>query len=202
MNGSALAPALSPTEAYPSGRKRLQPGAYAPAPGTPTPGSSEAGLRPGNDSHATALCLTSDIVAAFVSNNDLSIAAIPGLISDVYAALSNLGLEACGRDAAAIAPTPFVPVGRSVRPDHIFCLVCGHRGKSLKQHLRLVHRLTPDEYRRRFALASDYPLVAPEYAERRREIALRHGLGRTGSRARSTSGDEASTLHSPREPST
>ncbi len=201
MNGSALAPDPSPSEARRSGRKRLRPGAYAPAPGTPTPGSSEADPPLGNDRDVAAICLTSEIVAAFVGNNEVSIATLPRLIGDVYAALSNLGLDGCGSDEAA-APTPIVPVGRSVRPDHIFCLVCGHRGKSLKQHLRLVHRLTPDDYRRRFALASDYPMVAPEYAMRRREIALRCGLGRTGARARPTSEDGAGSAHVSREPKT
>lgn len=188
MNGSGLPENPSPTEACPSGSKRLRPGACARAPGTSIPGVSDAASSGCNERHAAALCLTGDIVAAFVSNNAIPIASLSGVIDAVYAALCKIGRDACREEPA---PTPFVTVGRSIRPDHIVCLVCGHRGKSLKQHLRIRHRLTPDEYRRSFGLPPDYPMVAPEYAMRRREIALHHGLGRRDTSAKPGSRPEA-----------
>ena len=175
MSESASPLNLSFTEAYPSGRKRLRPGAHTRAPGTSILGISETDPRRLNDRHSTALCLTSGIVAAFVSNNTVSIAAMPGLIGEVYAALHNLG---SAPSAVGPAPLPLVPVSKSIRPDHVVCLACGHKGKSLKSHLRLVHQLTPDDYRGCFGLPADYPMIAPEYAARLRESALLHGLGR------------------------
>jgi predicted transcriptional regulator len=92
-------------------------------------------------------------------------------------------------------PEPAVPVRRSVRPDHLVCLVCGKKQKLLKRHLAVEHELTPDQYRETFGLKSDYPMAAPNYAQQRRELAVKIGLGRpkkaTRRRRRKAAGAEA-----------
>lgn len=127
------------------------------------------------DMKETLITLTSDIVAAHVSNNDVSVSDVPSLITSVFGALS--GLEAAG-EAAEPRPDPAVSIRSSIKKDHIVCLDCGKRMKMLKRHLSTEHGMTPDEYRARWELGPDYPLVAPNYAETRRDLAKKIGLGR------------------------
>lgn len=120
------------------------------------------------------ITMTADIVAAHVVNNNVDIDALPSLIQAVYGALSGLGT----RETVTERPEPAVSVRASVKNDHIVCLEDGRKMKMLKRHLMVDHGMTPDEYRERWNLPSDYPMVAREYAERRRELAKKIGLGR------------------------
>jgi predicted transcriptional regulator len=116
-----------------------------------------------------------DIVVAFVSNNSIGADAVPALIRDVYAAVATLGQESAAPEAR---PDPAVSIRSSIKRDHIVCLEDGKKMKMLKRHLMTDHGLTPDEYRARWGLASDYPMVAPDYADKRRDLAKKIGLGR------------------------
>ncbi len=127
------------------------------------------------DMTETLITLTSDIVAAHVSNNSVDVSEVPTLISNVYSALSGLG--AAG-GAAEEVPDPAVSIRSSVKKDHLVCLDCGKKMKMLKRHLSTEHDLTPDEYRARWNLSADYPMVAPDYAATRRDLAVKIGLGR------------------------
>jgi predicted transcriptional regulator len=128
-----------------------------------------------NDMNETLITLTSDIVAAHVSNNSVSAEELSTLITSVYGALSGLGAPA---PAAEVLPEPAVSIRSSVKPDFIVCLEDGKKLKMLKRHLMTHYNLTPDQYRARWGLAADYPMVAPNYAEKRRELAKKIGLGR------------------------
>lgn len=130
---------------------------------------------PATDMSETLITLTSDIVAAHVSNNNVEVADVPSLITSVYGALAGLGVAAKPAD---VRPDPAVPVRSSVKKDHIVCLDCGKKMKMLKRHLNTEHGLTIDEYRSRWGLGGDYPMVAPDYAETRRDLAKKIGLGR------------------------
>jgi predicted transcriptional regulator len=121
------------------------------------------------------ITLTSDIVAAHVSNNTISVEQVPTLISTVYGALAGLGGSEPQEEAR---PEPAVSVRASVKRDHLVCLEDGKKMKMLKRHLMTEHGMTPDEYRQRWGLGADYPMVAPEYAETRRDLAVKIGLGR------------------------
>lgn len=123
----------------------------------------------------TLITLTSDIVAAHVSNNDVSVDDLPGLITNVFGALANLG-EA--EETVEERPEPAVSIRASVKPDYIVCLEDGKKLKMLKRYLRTNYDMTPEEYRARWNLPSDYPMVAPNYAEKRRDLAKKIGLGR------------------------
>ena len=127
-----------------------------------------------NDVSETLITLTSDIVAAHVSNNSVAVDELPALIKNVYGALSGLG--AAAQEEAR--PEPAVSIRASVKPDHLVCLEDGKKMKMLKRHLMTDHGLTPAEYRARWGLPADYPMVAPEYAEKRRTLAKQIGLGR------------------------
>ena len=121
--------------------------------------------------------LTAEIVSAYVSNNSVRREELGSLISDIHAALQ----KAPAAGAAEPEPEqkdPAVPVRRSVTPDHIICLEDGKKFKSLKRHLRTDHNLTPQEYRAKWGLKQDYPMVAPNYAEARSNLARTMGLGR------------------------
>jgi len=128
-----------------------------------------------NDMAETLITLTSDIVAAHVSNNSVAVDDVPSLISNVYGALAGLGVGAAQEE---VAPEPAVSVRASVKKDHIVCLDCGKKMKMLKRHLMTEHGMTVDEYRQRWNLGADYPMVAPDYAETRRDLAKKIGLGR------------------------
>lgn len=123
----------------------------------------------------TLITLTSDIVAAHVSNNDVAVADVPGLITSVYDALANLGKEPVVEEAK---PQPAVPIRSSVKPDYIVCLEDGKKLKMLKRYLRTNYNMSPEEYRARWGLPADYPMVAPNYAAKRRDLAKKIGLGR------------------------
>ncbi len=119
--------------------------------------------------------LTANIVSAYVSNNTVPSADIPNLISQVHAALKRVS---GGQTAAPAEPLkPAVPIKRSVTPEYIICLEDGHKFKSLKRHLRTRYGVTPEQYREKWGLASDYPMVAPKYAEARSQLAKQMGLG-------------------------
>ena len=123
----------------------------------------------------TLITLTSDIVAAHVSNNDVAVADLPGLITNVYAALANLGETV---EVEEPKPQPAVAIRNSVKPDYIVCLEDGKKLKMLKRYLRTNFDMSPEEYRARWGLPADYPMVAPNYAEKRRDLAKKIGLGR------------------------
>ena len=128
-----------------------------------------------NDMNETLITLTSDIVAAHVSNNSVSAEELSTLISSVYEALAGLGAPAPEPEAA---PEPAVSIRSSVKNDSIVCLEDGKKLKMLKRHLMTHYNMTPAQYRTRWSLPADYPMVAPAYAERRRELAKKIGLGR------------------------
>ena len=120
------------------------------------------------------LSLTADIVSSHVSNNSVAVSDLPGLISNVYTALSGLGGKA---PVEKVQQEPAVSVRASIKPDYIVCLEDGKKLKMLKRHLMTSYGLTPDAYRSKWNLPADYPMVAPSYAERRRSLAIRIGLG-------------------------
>jgi predicted transcriptional regulator len=124
---------------------------------------------------ASCIQLTTNIVSAYVSNNTVSSAEMPALISQVYSALMRVSKGAA--DAAPAAPlTPAVRVKRSITPEYLVCLEDGKKFKSLKRHLRQ-YRMTPDQYRAKWNLPADYPMVAPNYAAARSQLAKQMGLG-------------------------
>lgn len=127
------------------------------------------------DMNETLITLTSDIVAAHVSNNNVPLEDLPTLITNVFGALAGLGSV---EPVAEERPEPAVSVRASVKPDYIVCLEDGKKLKMLKRHLMTHYNMTPDDYRQRWNLAADYPMVAPNYAEKRRELAKKIGLGR------------------------
>jgi len=123
------------------------------------------------------LGLTARVVSGYVSNNRLSGEQLPELIEAVYRSLSTAGTAAA---AVAAKFEPAVEVKKSVFADHVVCLACGASFSMLKRHLNTEHQLTPIEYRERYGLARDYPLVAPDYAKVRSRLAKKNGLGRVG----------------------
>ncbi len=124
--------------------------------------------------------LTADIVSAFVSNNSIRVADLPGLITDVHAALQNVGQPAPKQGEAK--PAPAVSVRKSVTPEYLISLEDGKHYKSLKRHLGKLG-LTPEAYREKWGLPRDYPMVAPAYAQKRSELAKSMGLGQQRARA-------------------
>lgn len=123
-----------------------------------------------------ALRLSGDIVTAYVSRNAVSLDALPDLIKTVHAALSRL--DQPEPIALAERPKPAVPVNRSIQEDYIVCLEDGKQLKMLKRYLRTRYNLSPEDYRRRWGLPADYPMVAPAYAAKRSQFARQIGLGR------------------------
>jgi predicted transcriptional regulator len=125
--------------------------------------------------------LTAEIVASYVENNTLSTADVPALIQSVHRALSSI---AAGVEAVEAPPKePAVPVRRSITPDYLICLEDGRKFKSLKRHLRTKYNLSPEDYRAKWGLAKDYPMVAPNYAKARSDLAKQMGLGQGGRQA-------------------
>jgi MucR family transcriptional regulator, transcriptional regulator of exopolysaccharide biosynthesis len=120
--------------------------------------------------------LTTEIVSAYVSHNKATPSELATLITTVASQLAQIGTKVV--PAAEAKAEPAVPVRRSIRPDHLVCLVCGKPQKMLKRHLAVQHDLTPAQYRERFGLKPDYPMAAPNYVQQRREVALATGLGR------------------------
>ncbi len=127
------------------------------------------------------LTLTADIVAAHVSNNSVAVNDLPQLIQNVHAALSGISGQSSEPEEK---PQPKVAIRSSVKPDYIVCLEDGKKQKMLKRHLMTNHNMTPAEYRERWGLPADYPMVAPNYAEQRRTLAKSIGLGTKRKKAR------------------
>ena len=128
---------------------------------------------PEETSTIDVLGLTAQIVSAHVSNNIVSPDALPSLIQEVYKMLAGVGKQ----PAQPERPQPAVPVRKSVFRDHIVCLEDGKKLKMLKRHLRTAFNLTPEQYRERWGLGSEYPMVAPDYAKHRSSLAKKIGLG-------------------------
>ena len=129
-----------------------------------------------NESSESVLGMVATIVSSYVSYNALPADQIPDLIKTVYGSLSSV--HSAGTAAPEEARKPAVPIRRSVTPDYIVCLEDGKKLKMLKRHLRTNYGLSPDEYRAKWHLAGDYPMVAPNYAKQRSEFAKKIGLGR------------------------
>jgi predicted transcriptional regulator len=130
---------------------------------------------PDNTSTGDYIELTANIVSAYVSNNNVIASDIPGLINQVHAALVRVG---GGRGEQPAEPLkPAISVKRSITPDHIVCLEDGKKFKSLKRHLRTQYNMTPEQYRDKWGLPADYPMVAPNYAAARSQLAKQMGLG-------------------------
>lgn len=128
-----------------------------------------------HDAAELLITLTADIVAAHVSNNSVAVSDVPTLIGNVHSALAGL----TGNQVAPAAPLePAVPIRTSVKKEYIVCLEDGKKLKMLKRHLMTHYGMTPDDYRAKWGLAADYPMVAPAYAEQRRVLAKAIGLGR------------------------
>jgi predicted transcriptional regulator len=121
--------------------------------------------------------LTADIVAAHVSNNRVGVGDVAELVAQVHAALAGLGSPP-DEAPEEKSPAPAVSVRSSVKPDYLICLACGRKQKTLKRHLATAHQLDPQQYRVQYGLSRDYPMVAPSYAQQRREMAQAIGLGR------------------------
>ena len=129
-----------------------------------------------NLSRDDVLRMAADIVSAYVSQNQIPAANVAGIISTVYQSLS--GLDGSNGQASAVPQKPAVPIKRSVTPDFIVCLEDGKKLKMLKRHLRTTYAMTPEEYRAKWKLAPEYPMVAPNYAKQRSDFARKIGLGR------------------------
>lgn len=127
------------------------------------------------DQRANLVEMTADIVSAYVSGNQIDATDLPALIRTVFAALRDVGDHPQVQEERAQEPA--VPIKRSVMPDFIVCLEDGKKFKSLKRHLRTRYNMTPEEYRAKWGLAHDYPMVAPNYAKARSDLAKRMGLG-------------------------
>lgn len=125
--------------------------------------------------------LTADIVAAYVGNNAVSAADLPNLIRSIHTAIS--GISTGQAEVAVVPQTPAVSVRKSISPDFLICLEDGRRFKSLKRHLRTKYDLSPEDYRAKWGLPKDYPMVAPNYAAARSALAKSMGLGQGGRQA-------------------
>ncbi len=135
-----------------------------------------------SDSSESFIALTANIVSAYVSNNTVQAGDIPALINQVHSALSRVSSQ---QPVSASEPTkPAVPVKRSVTPEYIVCLEDGKKFKSLKRHLRTQYNMTPEQYREKWGLPPDYPMVAPNYAQARSALAKQMGLGQQRQRGR------------------
>ena len=133
------------------------------------------------DDKAEIIEMTAEIVAAYVENNTVPTGDLPGLIQSVHRALAGVSN---GAEAVEATPKePAVPVKRSITPDHLVCLEDGRKFKSLKRHLRTKYNMSPEDYRAKWGLPKDYPMVAPNYAKARSELAKQMGLGQGGRQA-------------------
>lgn len=132
-----------------------------------------------HDNSQEILELSAEIVAAYVSNNVVPASELPSLISDVVGAISATQSQP---EAEKEAPKPAVSIRKSITPDYLICLEDGKKFKSLKRHLRTHYDLSPEEYREKWSLPADYPMVAPSYAAARSELAKKMGLGQKGGR--------------------
>jgi predicted transcriptional regulator len=133
------------------------------------------------DMTETLITLTADIVSAHVSNNSVAVNDLPDLIRNIHGALTQLGTPASEPE---IRQEPAVSVRASIKPDYLVCLEDGKKLKMLKRHLMTHYNLTPEQYRAKWNLPADYPMVAPNYAEQRRDLAKKIGLGTQRRRAK------------------
>ncbi|MCC0068197.1 MAG: MucR family transcriptional regulator [Rhodovulum sp.] len=145
-------------------------------------------------SRSELLALTTEIVAAHVSNNAIERSNVAVLIQTVFGTLSVLGAE----EAGPVELTPAVPIKKSVTDDYIVCLEDGKKLKMLKRHLMTVYGMTPEDYRAKWGLKHDYPMVAPNYALKRRELAKKIGLGRKPRKDEPVPVPKAATRRKPR----
>ena len=133
------------------------------------------------DDKSEVIEMTADIVSAYVGNNSVSANDLPSLIQSVHRALSGVS---GGVETVEVAPKePAVPVKRSITPDYLVCLEDGRKFKSLKRHLRTKYNMSPEDYRAKWGLPKDYPMVAPNYAKARSDLAKQMGLGQGGRQA-------------------
>lgn len=131
------------------------------------------------DQNSSILELTVEIVASHVANNSVAMGDLPVMIQEVHQALARLSIKGIEVAAEPEAPLePAVPIKKSITPDHIICLEDGRKLKMLKRHLKSAYNLSPDQYREKWGLPKDYPMVAPNYAKKRQELAKKIGLGR------------------------
>jgi len=130
------------------------------------------------EDNAQLLEMTADIVSAYVSNNNVQAVEVPALISSIHAALIQVSNGAVEPEPEV--KDPAVPVRKSITPDFLICLEDGRKFKSLKRHLRTKYNMSPEEYRAKWGLAKDYPMVAPNYAKARSDLAKSMGLGQGG----------------------
>lgn len=130
-----------------------------------------------NDTHAMLIQMTSEVVAAYVSNNPVQAGDLPNVITRVHNTMKEL--SSSGGEEAVKDANPAVSVRKSITPDYLICLEDGKRFKSLKRHLRSKYNLSPEEYREKWGLPADYPMVAPNYAKQRSELAKKMGLGQS-----------------------
>ena len=130
-----------------------------------------------DDSDAAVMRMSASIVAAYVANNTLAVSELPQLIERVHAALLAVRSQAPAADRPETKPA--VPIRKSMTDDHIVCLEDGKKFKSLKRHLRTRYNLTPEQYREKWGLPADYPMVAPNYARQRSDLARQMGLGQS-----------------------
>jgi predicted transcriptional regulator len=135
-----------------------------------------------NAANADFIGLTAEIVSAYVSNNTVASGDIPALINQVHSALLRVSSGQTGSSSEPLKPA--VPIKRSINPDFIVCLEDGKKFKSLKRHLRTQYGMTPEQYREKWGLAADYPMVAPNYAAARSQLAKQMGLGQQRRRRR------------------
>ncbi|MEO0566535.1 MAG: MucR family transcriptional regulator [Pseudomonadota bacterium] len=135
------------------------------------------------ESNDDIIALTADIVSAHVAHNTVAVSDVPTLIETVHNALSSVGNPEPEEEPR---PEPAVSIRRSVQPDHIVCLEDGKKLKMLKRHLRTRYNMSPEEYRDRWNLPADYPMVAPNYAEQRRKLAKDIGLGKGRPKTKTT----------------
>jgi predicted transcriptional regulator len=134
------------------------------------------------DDKAEIIEMTTDIVSAYVGNNSVSATDLPALIQSVHKALVNVGGPA--EPVEAPPKEPAVSLKKSVTPDYLICLEDGRKFKSLKRHLRTKYNMSPEDYRAKWGLAKDYPMVAPNYARARSDLAKQMGLGQGGRKGR------------------
>jgi len=127
---------------------------------------------------AELLEIAADIVSAYVSNNEVKAEALPGLIESVFASVESIALSEAEVEEGP-RPDPAVPIADSLTDDYLICLEDGQQFQSLKRHLRVKYNMTPEAYREKWGLPRDYPMVAPNYAKRRSELAKKTGLGKS-----------------------
>lgn len=134
--------------------------------------------------HSELMSYTAEIVASHLSNNTVAAADIPALIERIFKTLSGLGTETKATTSIGDRPQPAVPIRKSVMPDYIICLEDGKKLKMLKRHLKTAYNMTPEQYKDRWGLPHDYPMVAPNYTKQRSKLAKDIGLGTSSSRTK------------------